>query len=54
MSQLKNYRIAWIHNQEYKGSGNLITLELASAWIDYFKDPKNNPWNIYHYIEVIE
>jgi hypothetical protein len=54
MGELKNYRIAWIYDQEYKGNGNPITLKLADAWIEYFKDPKNNPWNIYHYIEVIE
>ena len=54
MGELKNYRIAWIYDQEYKGNGNLITLKLADAWIEYFKDPKNNPWNIYHYIELIE
>jgi hypothetical protein len=54
MSERKNYRIAWIYDQEYKGNGNPITLKLADAWIEYFKDPKNNPWNIYHYIELIE
>jgi len=54
MGELKNYRIAWIYDQEYKGNGNPITLKLADAWIEYFKDPKNNPWNIYHYIELIE
>jgi len=48
------YRIAWIHNQEYKGSGKPISFELADAWVNHFKDPKNNPWNIYHYVEVIE
>jgi len=54
MGELKNYRIAWIYDQEYKGNGNPITLKLADAWIEYFKDPKNNPWNIYHFIELIE
>jgi hypothetical protein len=54
MGELKNYRIAWVYDQEYKGNGNPITLKLADAWIEYFKDPKNNPWNIYHYIELIE
>lgn len=54
MTKLTNYRIGWVYDQEYKGSGPPITLELADAWVKYFKDPKNNPWNIYHYVKLIE
>lgn len=54
MDQVKKYRIVWVYDQDYKGNGNPITLELANAWINHFKDPKNNPWNIYHFVELIE
>jgi hypothetical protein len=54
MDQVKKYRIAWAYDQKYKGNGSPITLELANAWINHFKDAKNNPWNIYHFVEIIE
>ena len=54
MGELKNYRIVCYYPNGNKEVGPPITLEIANSWIEYFKDPKNNPWNIYHFIERIE